>query len=73
MIRLYKTTHADHRKKKEMRKVITQSDPNDIEIKYKVVDFGNGFTHQQTTSNASPAGANLPRYPEREIVEYESK
>jgi hypothetical protein len=56
-----------------MRKVITQSDPNDIEIKYKVVDFGNGFTHQQTTSNASPAGANLPRYPEREIVEYESK
>ncbi len=43
MIRLYKTTHADHRKKKELRKTIMQSDPNDIEIKYKVVDFGPGY------------------------------
>ena len=40
MIRLYKTTHADHRKKKEMKKIITQAGSDDIEVKYKVVDFG---------------------------------
>jgi len=73
MIRLYKTTHADYRKKKEMRKIVAQADPNDIEVKYKVVDFGEDFKYQQTSDNNSPNDKGIPRYPEREIVEYESK
>lgn len=43
---MYKTTHADHRKKKEMRKAIKQSDSNDVEVKYRMVDFGDNFMYQ---------------------------